>query len=304
MTFATWAGRVARSEAVHGWFMRMTSAYYGARAEQISALEALCKLKYCGGPIFMSDVETGGQSTHLVGSAAVSEGMMAELEHVELSSPVRKVEWSENRVVVTTDRGTSSARYLVCAVSPAMASQIQFDPPLPAIRRQLHQRFPSGRYTKVVMIYDRPFWREKNLNGNVIATDGSLTSLYDMGDETTERPIIAGLFGGVAAQGIDELSPQDRRSRVLGLASRALGPEAAKPEAYHEQIGANEEWSAGASSRFMVPGVISTFGSQIRASTGPIHWAGVHMAREYRGYMEGALIAGEDAAKAILSLEA
>lgn len=303
MTFAGWAEKIAHSEAVKGWFIRMTSAYYGADARKISALEAISKMKHCGGPIFMSDVEDGGQSTHLVGSAAVSEGMAQELDSVNLSSPVRKVEWSSKGVVIHTDSGTTHARYLVCAISPVLATRVRFDPPLPGEQQQMLQQYAIGRYTKAVLVYDRQFWREKGLNGNVIATDGSITSFYDMGDHSSERPIIAGLFGGIAAEGIDRLTAEARKEKIIAIAKRALGSEAARPIAYYDQIWAHDEWSCGASSPYALPGMLTTFGNQVRAPTGPIHWAGGHMAREFRGYMEGALSSGQDAADAIMSLE-
>jgi monoamine oxidase len=69
-----------------------------------------------------------------------------------------------------------------------------------------------------------------------------------------------------------------------------------------DQVWAQEEWSAGASSPFMTPGALTTIGAELRASCGRIHWAGTHMATEYRGYMEGALAAGEAAARRIIEL--
>jgi monoamine oxidase len=182
-----------------------------------------------------------------------------------------------------------------------MISQIAFDPPLPARRRLLHQRFANGRNTKAAIIYEKPFWRARGLNGNVIATDGSLTATYDLGGEKPQHGILIALFTGRPAYQIDELSPNDRRARVLGLLGQALGPEAMEPLEYMDQVWANEEWSGGASSPFMMPGAMTTIGAHLRTPCGPIHWAGTHMSAEFRGYMEGALSAGEAAANRVIA---
>ncbi|MBL8581614.1 MAG: FAD-dependent oxidoreductase [Rhizobiaceae bacterium] len=301
MTYASWVDTICGAGRVRGAMMRIPGAYYGALPEEISALELLRKLKSCGGPVFMSDTDTGGQSWHMMGSAMVSEGMAADLgDAVSLSSPVRRIEWSAGRAKVHADGGVWTCRRVVLAISPAMIAQIRFDPPLPPRRRLLNQRFPNGRNPMSVIVYDRPFWRERGLNGNIIATVGSMTAAFDLGDEHSEKGILITLFTGRAAYGVDDLSPPERRQVVLSKLAQALGPEALEPAEFMEKVWADEEWSAGASSPFLMPGALTTIRGDLREPVGPLHWAGTHMSREYRGYMEGALSAGEDAATRIL----
>ncbi|TWI38749.1 flavin monoamine oxidase family protein [Mesorhizobium tianshanense] len=300
MTYATWVNTICQPGRVHGAMTRIPGAYYGALAEEISALELLQKLKSCGGPVFMSDTDTGGQSAHMMGSQIVSEGMARDLgDDIVLSAPARAVDWSNGEATVFTDAGAWRSRNVVFATSPTMISQIRFTPHLPSKRRLLHQRFPNGRNTKAVIVYERPFWRDRNLNGNVIATDGSLTAAYDLGDEQAGKGILITLFTGVAAYRVDNLAPDRRKARVLELLTQALGAEAQNPIEYMDQVWADEEWSGGASSPFLVPGALTTIGGELREPVGPLHWAGTHMSREYRGYMEGALAAGEAAATRI-----
>ncbi|EZQ17821.1 hypothetical protein CF98_33040 [Halopseudomonas bauzanensis] len=302
MTYRTWVDSICKPGRVHASMSRMPGAYYGAVPEEISALELIRKLKSCGGPVFMSDTATGGQSSHMMGSQMVSEGMAGELgDAVLLASPVRGVEWSAKGATVHSDRSSFICRHVVLAIPPVMINQIRFDPPLPAKRRLLNQRFPSGRNTKVVTVYDKPFWRKRGLNGNIIATDGSLSATFDIGGTRTDKGILITLFTGRAAYGVDDLSPGDRKAFMLGRLALALGKEAMEPVEFHVQIWADEEWSAGASSPFLVPGALTTYGAEIGAPVGPLHWAGTHMSTEYRGYMEGAVAAGEAAANRILN---
>lgn len=302
MTYAGWVNANCSPGRVHAAMTRLPGAYYGALAEEISALELLQKLKSCGGPIFQSDTESGGQAAHMMGSQMVSEGMSKDLgDDVVLSCPVRRINWSSESAIMQSDTGSWKCRFVVFATSPAMINQIAFDPPLPSTRRMLHQRFPNGRNTKAVIVYDTSFWRERGLNGNVISTDGSLTAVYDLGDEDdTRKGVLITLFTGLPAYQIDHLSPDARRTRVLDLLKRAFGPRADHPVEFMDQVWADEEWSGGASSPFLTPGVLTTVKGALREAVGPLFWAGTQMATEYRGYMEGAVSAGEAAAQRIL----
>lgn len=304
MTYDSWVREMLPPGLARNALLRLPGAYYGVMPEEVSALELLQKLRGCGGPRFMSDMETGGMSEHMWGSQAVSEGMAGDLAgDVFLASPARRVEWSGSGVVVETDTTRFEAARLVFACAPAMIQQIAFSPALPAARRLLHQRFPNGRNTKAVIAYDKPFWREKGLSGRVISTSGSVTAVLDIGGAEPGPGVLIALFSGKAALRVDPLEGDARRKAVLGLLAQALGSEALEPQEFHLQVWADEEWSAGASSPFLIPGQLTHYGAGLRAPVGPIHWAGTHMATEFRGYMEGALAAGEAAAGQILATD-
>lgn len=301
MTYDSWVREILPPGMARNALLRLPGAYYGVMPEEVSALELIQKLRGCGGPRFMSDVETGGMSEHMWGSQLVSEGMAGDLQgDVFLQAAARRVDWSAAGVAVQTDAGRFEAERVIFACAPAMIQQVGFAPALPAARRLLHQRFPNGRNTKAVAVYDRPFWRDKGLNGHVISTSGALTAALDISGADPDRGVMIALFSGKAALRVDPLDAAARRQMVLGVLAQALGPEALAPQEFHLQVWADEDWSGGASSPFLVPGQLTQYGESLRAPTGPFHWAGTHMATEYRGYMEGALAAGEAAARQIL----
>ena len=51
----------------------------------------------------------------------------------------------------------------------------------------------------------------------------------------------------------------------------------------------------------MMTGGWTEFGRALRASTGPLHWAGAETATVWNGYMDGAVQSGERAATEVLS---
>lgn len=299
-TFADWVARTIDSENARGLFNRMTSSYYGVNSAHISALDALNKVKACGGPVFQAGVGVGAQAEHLVGSATVSERLADELGCVHLSAAVRQVNWDSQGVNVTTHDGQWRARHMIFAMSPTMVAKVAFNPGLPPNRVALHRGFPMGQYTKIVLTYESQFWREAGLSGNLICSDGSIGSVFDMGDDTASYPVLAALFGGVAADGVARLSREDRKTKVLNRIAQAFGPKALKPVDYQEHVWADDPWSEGASCAFTTPGAITGIGDKFYAPTGPFYWAGTQAAKRFPGYMEGALIAGEDAAGQII----
>ena len=58
-------------------------------------------------------------------------------------------------------------------------AQIAYEPALPATEAQLIHRQPMGAVTKINAIYDRPFWRDDGLNGQVVSDTGPLELVYD-----------------------------------------------------------------------------------------------------------------------------
>ena len=88
-----------------------------------------------------------------------------------LSSPVRRLRQSSDGVEVFSDRLTVEARRVIVATPPFLASQIEYDPVLPAAHAQLLRRMFSGSAIRGITLYDEPFWRNDGLSGMSVAPD-------------------------------------------------------------------------------------------------------------------------------------
>jgi monoamine oxidase len=87
---------------------------------------------------------------------------------------------------------------------------------------------------------------------------------------------------------------------VLEALAGAVAPEAASPESFRDFNWHDEKWSRGGPVGLMAPGTLTALGPALRAPVGPVHWAGTDTASEWNGYMEGAIQAGERAAREVL----
>lgn len=233
------------------------------------------------------------------GMQRLPEAMAVGLD-VRLSAPARSVEWSGDEVCVRADGLVVRAGRAVIALPPPLAQELDFLPRLPASRAALHEGMPMGAAGKCLAIYDRPFWRDEGLSGQLVTDQGPCHVTFDS-SPPGGRPGI--LLGFVEADGARALATHDepaRRERVLAGFARAFGPKALSPRSYVDRLWAEERWSRGCYGAFCPPGLWTRHGEAMRAAVGPLHFAGTETATVWSGYIDGALQSGERAAEEIL----
>ena len=302
ITFATWLQQNVETPATRELLAMSTNAYFGVMPAEVSFLETLHLLKTCGDIIFMGDTLTGGQAAHMMGSQLISEGLAATVNGVvSLRSPVRRIIQNDQGVVVECHDSTWQGKRLICALPPVMINRLEFEPPLPAYRRAFHQRCPIGRYTKAILAYETPFWREQGLSGIATSLDNGMTGIFDLGDGDARHGAIAILFGGEPSLRLEDVSVAERDRIILDQVASALGEQGRHPVEMVVQQWVNEPWSQGGACSYMTTGTLTTIGDRLWQPCGRIFWAGTHLARVWRGYMEGACAAGEAAAQAVLA---
>src|SRR5439155_1525896 len=118
--------------------------------------------------------------------------------------------------------------------------------PLPFRRAQLTQRLGQGALTKVAAVYDKPFWRDKGLNGTAVSTDGLVSATFDDSPNRANPPgVVFGFVGGDQCRAYAQLSDSDRRTKVLEQFQTFFGDEAINPTAFFDTLWAGEQWSRG-----------------------------------------------------------
>ena len=82
--------------------------------------------------------------------------------------------------------------------------------------------------------------------------------------------------------------------------AKLFGPEALRPIEYVEQDWTHERWTKGGPVALMGPGTTTSFGPTIRKPFRRVHWAGTETSTYWSGYMDGAVRAGDRAAREVL----
>jgi monoamine oxidase len=275
---------------------------WGAETPDVSLLFALYYIAAAGNETTpgslerLLDVDNGAQQYRFVGGSQLLAQLIAKKlgKSVVFNSPVRAIQWSDEGVCVISDTLTVEAGHVI------LAAGIQYEPKLTTPRAQFMQRYPMGSLIKVEAIYERPFWRDAGLSGLSSMAPGPVRSTFDNSPQRGHVGILIGFVGGARARGWNRLPADERRAAVLGGFAAAFGNDALGPTEYFEFDWPSEQWSRGGPVGYAGPGVLLDFGSTIRESVGPIHWAGTEASTFWNGYMEGAVRSGERAAREVL----
>ncbi|KFM63667.1 Amine oxidase [flavin-containing] B, partial [Stegodyphus mimosarum] len=182
--------------------------------------------------------------------------------------------------------------------------KIHFKPSLPPLRNQLMQRMPMGSVMKVILYYKTAFWRENGLCGSMLIEGGDEHPLFLALDDTKPDgtyPAIIGFILADKCRRMGSLSPEERKEKVARSLAEATGyQEFLKPIHYEEKNWMEEQYSGGCYTAMYPPGLFTRYGKVLRAPIGRLHFAGTETAVKWSGYMDGAIEAGERAAREIL----
>jgi monoamine oxidase len=281
-----------------------TELVFGAKPEELSLLYFLFYLESGGGLDSLTEFEGGAQQDHFVGGSQQLCELLAERLDgaVRRSHPVTAVEQHGEGVVLRTeDGGEVHARHAIVAVSPTLAGRWHWARPLPPDRDALAQRMPMGAYMKIVVAYDRAWWRDANLSGIGYADTGPLQMVVDASSTGSGGGLLACFITGRAVEHYGRLALGARQAAVREALTRMFGPTAGSWQAYAECDWTAEPYSRGGPVGLMGPGTLGRYGHVLRRPEGRVHWAGTETATVWNGYMDGAIQAGERAADEVLA---
>ncbi|CAI8972318.1 monoamine oxidase [Pseudomonas sp. IT-347P] len=249
----------------------------------------------------LDSIKDSAQGTRIVGGSQVLSSKMAQLlgDKVRLSCPVRKIaDWNRDIVRLQTDQGEIRARRVIMAIHPALCQCLQFDPPLPEARAALQRAWPAhSPARKTAMVYPRPFWRDKGLNGHIIQVGGPVIWAYDNSPPNGEIGVINAFILNSAAP----TDPEAAKRVQTEIYARALGDAALEPVSYHDHDWAHfDPWTITCVSP-IPPGFWSTHGEALRPPCGNLFWSGTETADIWAGYMDGAVRAGRHSALQVLN---
>lgn len=301
MTVESWKRKLIPSADVRGILDAALRVIFGAEAAELSMLHFLYYVRQAGGLMPLIEIRGGLQETRFVqGAQSVSLALAAKLgERVHLNSPARRITQTGAGVKVETDAGTFHGDRVVVAVPPAIAGRIHYEPGLPGLRDELMQRFPMGGTLKSHALYERAFWRDAGLSGEAVLTEGPVSVVFDNTSHDGAQPALVAFAVGRGARELGALPEAERRKKVIDVLVRCFGPEALAPAMYVDKDWSADPWARGCPTGFVPPGVLTTFGPALRRPVERIHWAGTETAREYTGYMEGAVESAERVADEI-----
>jgi monoamine oxidase len=303
MTADDWIISQTKNDAILGLLRAYVRGIFTADSYQISFLYFLFYLRSGDNYDTLYGFENAAQAwtvketMHQVASRIAEELGNA----VVLQAPVRAISQDSGGVLVTSDKGSWKCDYAIAAVPLPLSVRIAYEPVLPPERDILAQHMPMGSVIKYWVAYEKPFWRERGLNG--LLQSDQPPSEFISGDLTpTEgRPgLLAGFIEARNAMAWTGRPMEERKKLVVERLVSFLGPSAAHPIDYEDQDWPADPWSRGCYGASMTPGIMTTVGKSIRQPHGRIHWAGTETSTKWMGYIDGAIRSGERAAEEVL----
>lgn len=236
------------------------------------------------------------------GAQKLIEALQSQLpaSTIRLNTRVRSVQQAPLSVqaLVEGKSRTLGADKIVLALPPRVTLEnIEFDPSLPEEIPQLWKQTSTwmAAQSKMLFIYDKPFWREQNSSGEVFSQRGPLTEIYD-GSPDNEEFYALTAFVGLPAQQRHELGRKQLIELCLSQLQRLFGEVSQTP--VDIQI---KDWGQD---RLITTDIDLNTVSRHPDYPGnlPRHlWeskiilAGTEVARQHGGYLEGALESADEA---------
>jgi monoamine oxidase len=254
-----------------------------------------------------NSVEYGGDylgDLPIGGYGAVARALGAGLD-IRLGTEVEHVVVRPDGVRVRTASGSEEEGSHVVVTVPLGVLQgggIRFDPPLPPDRTASIGRLGFGRYEKVAMRFEEPFWRAAGVGHLLVfpvGSDGLAPFLAGL-DAFDAGPVLVAHAGGRSADRVNGLSDSEVVARLRELVSEAVGGPVPEPV---EVL--RTSWVADPFSRGSYAYVPSGAGRRDldaigRPLDGRLLFAGEATASARPGFVDGAMTTGIREAKRLL----
>jgi monoamine oxidase len=237
----------------------------------------------------------------------LAEGMAPVVDHLAsalgsdliLDAAVTGIEQHDEWLRVSAGGGTYRARNLVVAVPPQLYEKLGLFPLLPAERRKVAATYSRGEVIKTILVFERPWWRDRGLSGDVLSPGSVFNAALDGSPANGGVGILVLFATATAARRLSQTRAEaDRISTAIDWLRSLGGWPVPNPIAARSIDWSADPWSLGGyASRRAISGWSAA--PDLFASSQRIHFAGSETATEWRSFMEGALQSAERAADAV-----
>lgn len=301
LSFGQWIDTTLYTSTGKEFFRMVSEMVFGVESYMVSFLYVLYYASRSVSLSSLISVSHGHQEFRFKhGPAQLCELIATSIgsSRIHLKTPVRSIHVANGYADVETTALVGRYRAVLCAIPPPAVRQILFSPPRPAPRERLLQALPMGRVIKVQAVYEKPFWIEQGLSGQVMSNHYPLSYTIDNSPADLRRGVLAGFVGTSQAQKF--MDPRtDRKTLVADSIDRMFGGRFPKPREVLIEDWAANEWIGGSYGAYFPPGVMSRMGRLLRDQDPPIYWCGAEYAQIHPCQMEGALDSGLRSAKTI-----
>ena len=223
---------------------------------------------------------------------------------IHLNQTVSSLDFENKKIQIKTQNQSFEAGYVISTLPQALfTNDIIVTPALPQkltdIANKTHTWMQDS--IKVAFVYATPFWRNKNYSGTLFSNVGPITEFYDQSNISLDKFALCGFINS----GMEMYSKTERLEKLKTQLVKVFGKEALDFTSYHETVWTQEKQTKSTNQTgFMYPH--QNNGHPLFRESyceNRLFFAGTETANQFPGYMEGAVLAAENAVNAILKLK-
>ncbi len=244
-----------------------------------------------------------GQSYRIAGGGQhLIETLQSQLPQscIHLNTAVKSIHEADMSIHTVRDGEACqyTANKIILALPPRLTQQnISFDPPFSKDITAAFGDIPTwmSGHCKIVFIYEKPFWREQNLSGEVFSQYGPLSEIYDATPVNEEYYALTS-FVGLNAQQRKQMDNEQLIEACMLQLQRLFGEDS--KNTLDIKI---KDWSDDTNTSteldLSTPMVHPQYPDTLPRSfwNGKLMLAGTEVARQHGGYLEGALESADEA---------
>ncbi len=148
---------------------------------------------------------------------------------IELNTTVKKIDWSGERIKVTTNRGELTSKYIVITVSTGVlgAGDIEFLPKLPLATREAIDALPLGCYNNFAMLYEQDWPFDADTPSRIDYSNGDDVN-FAFKLNCSGWPYIYCAVAGRQARWLERQPPAESESMMMGALKDIFGNDFAR----------------------------------------------------------------------------
>ncbi|MGW0324750.1 flavin monoamine oxidase family protein [Nocardia sp. NPDC003183] len=271
-----------------------------ADLDRLSVQAMMTLIRLQGGLRTMLSTTGGAQEDLLVEGVGTLVDRLADdlSSRVRLGHRVASIVAGADGVTLATTEGTIHATKIVVTIPPPLLDRIRFQPSLPPDRVAVATRTYMGSVYKAIAVFDRPFWRDRGTNAQIMVLGAPGIAVFDTSPPDGPGHLCM-LVAGPHARALDQLGAASRRETLLGPLISQLGTEVLEPVSWHEKAWHLDDNVGGGYTALPEPGTDALMPLPF-TPVGDIHWAGTETAVDHPGYLDGAIESGTRVAHEVL----
>lgn len=238
------------------------------------------------------------------GSSRLIDALVDSIEPSKLNTgePVLSIKKSGNGCLVKTTERVLNTDYVISTIPPKLlVESVTFDPALPELLTETAEKTHTwmAESIKFGLSYSVPFWKEKHISGTLFSNTGPIPEMYD--HSATDGSGYA--LKGFLKEAYHTVSAEERKRLVLDKLESLYGEQAGNYLSYRETVWRHEPFTFAEYSEPVIPH--QNNGNDIYRQSfwkGKLVLSGSETAREFPGYMEGAVASANRTADQIYKL--